>query len=81
MSNLAMILLLVLLLTVIGTAMLVFVTVKYYWGERGKPPIVGEERLKQREEELRLRAHQIEWARNNPNKDRNPSFWNNRKVQ
>lgn len=57
--------------------MISFVTFKYYWGVRGKPPIVGEERRRQKEEELRLRAKQIEHSRNNPRETRKPGFWDN----
>ena len=70
---------LVLLLTLLGSLALLIVTVKYYWGERGTPPLTGEVRRRQKEEELRLRAKQIELSRNNPWKTRNSSFWNNRK--
>ena len=72
---------LVLLLTLLGTAILVFITVKYYWGERGTPPLTGAERRKQLEEELRLRAKQIENAERNPIVTRKPSFWDNTKVR
>lgn len=71
--------LLVLLLTVLGTLTLVFITVMYYWGERGAPPPTGEERRQQREEELRLRAKQIERAEKNPVTPRRADFWDNTK--
>ena len=79
MSNLAWILLLVGLLTLLGTTVLVLVTVKYYWGERGAPPLTGEERRRQHEEELKLRAKQIEHAEQNPIVTRKPDFWDNTK--
>ena len=79
MSSFAWIIILVLLLTALGTTVLVLVTVKYYWGERGAPPMTGEERRKQYEEELRLRAKQIEHAEQHPNVTRKPDFWDNTK--
>ena len=81
MSNFVWMILLVLLLTLLGTAILVFITVKYYWGERGTPPLTGEERRLQLEEELRLRAKQIENAERNPIVTRKPSFWDNTKTR
>lgn len=80
MSNFAWMILLVLLLTGLGTATLVFITVKYYWGERGTPPPTGAERRRQRGVELTLRAKQIEHAKQNPTASRRPEFWDNRKV-
>ncbi|MBK8466320.1 MAG: hypothetical protein IPL32_10860 [Chloracidobacterium sp.] len=71
---------LVLLLTLLGSATLGIVTFKYYWGARGKPPLTGEERRMEKEAELAMRAKQIEYAKKNPVKPRNPDFWNNRKV-
>ena len=79
MSNFALMILLVLILTALGTAILVFITVKYYWGERGTPPLTGEERRRKREEEIKLRARQIELSKKNPWKTRSSSFWDNRK--
>ncbi|HEX9960045.1 MAG TPA: hypothetical protein VGB00_03885 [Pyrinomonadaceae bacterium] len=67
-------------LTVLGTLTLGFITVKYYWGERGTPPLKGEERRRQREEELRLRARQFEYAKQNPIATRKTDFWDNSKV-
>ena len=81
MSSFAWIIILVLLLTILGTTVLVLVTVKYYWGERGAPPMTGEERKRQREEELRLRAKQIERAEKNPIPTRKPDFWDNTKTR
>ena len=68
------------ILTVIGTAALMLITLKYYWGERGAPPMKGEQRRKAREEELQLRAKQIEYSKRNPIATRRPSFWDNSKV-
>lgn len=79
MSNLTLVLLLVLALTLLGSGALLFVTLKYYWADRGKPPATGEERRKQYEEELERRAAQIEYARTHPVKPRKPSFWDNSK--
>ena len=69
----------VLLLTVFGTLALLLVTVNYYWGERGTPPLTGEQKQRQKEKELRLRVKQIEQSRKNPWKTRSSSFWDNRK--
>jgi len=65
MSSFTWLILLVILLTVLGSATLIFITVKYYWGERGTPPLTGEAKRKKLEEELRLRSKQIEWAKKN----------------
>jgi sensor histidine kinase regulating citrate/malate metabolism len=81
MSSIAWIVVLVLLLAILGTSVLVFVTVKYYWGERGAPPVSGEERLRQRQAELAAKAEQIEYSKKHPIKPRRPSFWDNSKVQ
>ena len=81
MSSFAWMILLVLLLTVLGTLTLVFITVKYYWGERGAPPLTGEQRRQHREEELRLRAKQIERAEKTPVIPRRPDFWDNTKTR
>lgn len=70
----------VLALTALGTLALGIFTLKYYWGERGKPPATGEERRRLKEEELRLRAKQIEYSKKHPRKPRNPSFWDNKKI-
>ncbi|MFN6963065.1 MAG: hypothetical protein ACK4S4_04790 [Pyrinomonadaceae bacterium] len=80
MSSLAWLITLVILLTIIGSATLIFITVKYYWGDRGTPPLTGEARRQKREEELRLRAEQIEKLRNSPIPTRKPDFWDNSKV-
>ena len=79
MSPATLIILLVLLLTLLGSAVLLFITVKYYWGERGRPPATGEARRKQKEEELRLRQKQIEYVESHPRETRSPSFLDNRK--
>ena len=79
MSNFAWMIFLVLILTALGTFTLAFITVKFYWGERGAPPATGAERRRLKEEELRLRAEQIELSKKYPRKLRNPSFWDNRK--
>lgn len=80
MSSFAWMLIIVLTLTLLGTATLAFITIKFYWGERGKPPLTGDERRRQKEEELRLRAGQTEQSKKNPRQMRNASFWDNRKV-
>jgi len=67
-------------LTLIGTLALAIVTLKYYWGERGAPPLTGEERRQQKEAELRLRASQIEYAKRHPVTPRKPEFWDNSKA-
>ncbi len=81
MSSFVWVIVVVLLLTLIGSGALLFVTLKYYWGERGKPPATGEERRRLHQEELKLRARQIEHARQNPPRPRNPNFWDNKKVR
>jgi len=80
MSGFLWIFVLVGLLTFLGSTALFVVTIKYYWGERGTPPLTGNERRKQKEEEIRLRARQIEAARSRPYTPRSPSFWDNRKM-
>lgn len=81
MSSFVGVIVVVLLLTLIGSGALLFVTLKYYWGERGKPPATGEERRRLHQEELKLRARQFEHARQNPPRPRNPNFWDNKKVR
>jgi hypothetical protein len=80
MSSFGLMIIIVLILTLIGSAVLVFITVKYYWGVRGTPPLSGAEKRRQREEELKLRARQIEYARQNPIAPRKSDFWDNSKV-
>jgi hypothetical protein len=75
MSAFAWVITIVLLLTIFGTLALLLFTLKYYWGERGKPPLTGEARRRQKEEELKLRAAQIKYSKNNPRKTRSESFW------
>jgi hypothetical protein len=79
MSSFAWIIVLTLILTAIGTAVLLLVTLKYYWGERGTPPATGEERKKQRAEELTRRAKQIEHSRQTRWETRSSDFFDNRK--
>ncbi len=79
MSAFAWMISIVLLLTVLGTLALLLFTLKYYWGERGKPPLKGEERKRQKQEELKFRAAQIERSKKNPWKTRSPNFFDNRK--
>lgn len=78
-SNLTWVILLVLLLTVLGSATLVFITVKYYWGERGAPPLTGEARKLQKQRELEERRRQIEYRKANPPKPPSSDFFDNRK--
>jgi hypothetical protein len=80
MSNAALIAIIVLALTLLGTLALAFVTIKYYWGDRGTPPLTGDERRRQKQEELRLRAKQIERAAQQPVKTRKLDFWDNTKA-
>lgn len=80
MSSFAWIIIIVLALTLLGTFTLAFITMKYYWGERGTPPLTGEERRRQRAEEKRLRAKQFELAKQNPIATRKSDFWDNGKV-
>jgi hypothetical protein len=79
MSSFYWIIVLVTFLTLLGSSALLFVTIKYYWGDRGSPPPTGEARRLQKEEELRLRAKQIEYSRQHPIEPRNPDFFDNRK--
>jgi hypothetical protein len=80
MSSFAWIIILTLILTALGTLVLLLITLKYYWGVRGTPPLTGEARRQQKQEELRLRAGQIEQSRNTPWKTRSSNFWDNRKI-
>ena len=79
MSSLTWIIILTLILTVLGTLTLLFITVKYYWGERGTPPLTGEQRRQQKEEELKLRAKQIEHSQQTRWETRSPDFFDNSK--
>lgn len=80
MSSFAWIIILTLILTALGTLVLLLITLKYYWGARGTPPLTGEARRQQKQEELRLRAGQIEQSRNSHWKTRSSNFWDNRKI-
>ena len=80
MSGYIGILVIVGILTALGAGTLLFITLKYYWGERGTPPLSREQRRQAREEELRRRAKQIEYSKNNPIPTRKGSFWDNGKV-
>ncbi len=75
MSNFAWIFVLTGLLTLLGCLTMLFITVKYYWGERGAPPPTGEMRKKMKEEELARRAKQIEYSRTHPIPPRDMSFF------
>lgn len=79
MSPLTTIILIFVIALVLGLLILVVPILIYYWGPHGKLPD-AEERKQLREEELRLRAEQIENSKNNPVATRKPSFWDNRKV-
>lgn len=79
MSSFAWIFVLIMTLTVLGSSALLFVTVKYYWGERGQPPLTGDERRKQHKKELEMRSKQFEYSQNHPPKPRSISFWDNTK--
>lgn len=79
MSNIAWILVLVLLLTALGSLALLLVTVKYYWGERGTAPLTGEQRRAQLQEELKRRSKQLEYSDSHPREPRSPDFFDNRK--
>jgi hypothetical protein len=79
MSNFAWIIVIVLILTALGSITLFLITVKYYWGIRGAPPLKGEARRRQKEEEIRLRTKQFELSEKHPREPRSESFWDNRK--
>lgn len=68
-----------LILTILGTLVLLLITLKYYWGVRGTPPLTGEQRRQQKEEELKLRAKQIEHSQNTRWETRSGDFFDNRK--
>jgi hypothetical protein len=70
---------LTLILTALGTLVLLLITLKYYWGARGTPPATGEKRRLQKEQELVQRAKQIEHSRNTRWKTRSSNFFDNRK--
>jgi hypothetical protein len=71
---------LVLILTALGSLVLGFITIRYYWGDRGTAPLTGEERRRQKEEELKHRAVQIEYVETHPREPRSPEFLDNRKT-
>ncbi len=79
MSSFAWIIVLTLILTALGTLVLLLITVKYYWGARGTPPATGEQRRLQKEEELILRAKQIEQSQKTRWETRSNDFFDNRK--
>ena len=79
MSSFAWLVILISLLTLLGSATLLFITVKFYWGERGTPPPTGEKRRRQKQEEVESRAAQFELSKANPRRDRSPDFWDNTK--
>ncbi len=68
------------LLTLIGSLALGIFAYRYYWGERGTPPLTGEARRLQKEAELRARARQLDYAEKHPTRPRSPDFWDNRKT-
>lgn len=68
-----------LIATFFGLVLLVVPIIGFYWGPRGKPPATKEERKKMREEELKMRAEQIERSKNTKIVTRKPSFWDNSK--
>jgi hypothetical protein len=79
MSSFGGIIFIVLLLTLVGSLALLFITLKYYWGDRGTAPLTGAERRLQKEEEMQRRARQMEYARLHPREPRSPDFFDNRK--
>ena len=79
MSNNLWILVICFILTLTGSTALLLVTVKYYWGVRGTPPLTGAQKRRHKEKELALRAKQIERSRKNPHQSRSLNFWDNRK--
>ncbi len=79
MSSFAWIIVLTLILTGLGVLTLLLITVKYYWGERGTPPLKGEARRLQKEKELVLRAKQIEHSQKTRWETRTQDFFDNRK--
>ena len=74
--------LVIFLLILLGISMAVYIAVvrKYYWAARGGPPPVGDEKRRLLQEELQLRAQQIERAKKTPVRPRKPGFWDNTKV-
>ena len=80
MNSITTIILVFLAALIFGLTLFIVPVIAYYWGPNGKPSETKEERKQAREEELRLRAEQIERRKNNPVPTRKPSFWDNRKV-
>jgi hypothetical protein len=79
MSSFAWIITLTLILTALGVLVLLLVTLKYYWGTRGTPPATRAERRRQKEEELKMRAKQIEHSRTHQWETRSSDFFDNTK--
>ncbi|NJM53544.1 MAG: hypothetical protein HC846_09250 [Blastocatellia bacterium] len=79
MSPLIKIILIFVAALLFGLILFIVPVIAYYWGPNGKPTD-AEERKKMREEELSLRAEQIERSKKNPILTRKSSFWDNRKV-
>ena len=79
MSSLAVFIILVVALGIVMIGSYVLVVRKYYWWGRGAPPPTGEEKRRLREEELRMRAQQMEWAKQHPRETRKESFLDNTK--
>lgn len=65
MATFGYVLLIVTLLTVLGSATLILIVLRYYWGDRGKPPLYGEARRIQKEKELKEREAQLRHAERN----------------
>jgi hypothetical protein len=49
-NSLIWLVIIVIALTIVGTLTLIFMTRKYYWGERGTPPPSKEERQRAKEQ-------------------------------
>ncbi|HEX2640901.1 MAG TPA: hypothetical protein VHL50_10035 [Pyrinomonadaceae bacterium] len=79
MSPLVTFVLLLTLLFVLTVGAYLWMVKKYYWWGRGTPPPTGEEKRRLREEELRMRAQQMEWAKQHPRETRKESFLDNTK--
>ena len=79
MSGVVGIIIIVGLLTLIGSLALGIFAYRYYWGERGAPPLTGESRRLQKEAEIRARTRQFEYSEKNPPRPRSLDFWNNQK--
>lgn len=79
MSSFAWMIVITLILTAVGTGILLFVTLKYYWGVRGTPPPDREERRARQLEERKQRARQIEYAESHKWEARSQDFFDNSK--